>query len=176
MSDRRHSWPAPIVVISTLGLLALDAALIAWLWQAWTTPVPVAHQAAQPPLLPDMAPATLRDDELPASPGGSILSRPVFSQPRRPFQPPLLQAQPVAAPPQPPAAVAPDIVVDGILLDGSTRKAHLRKRSGPAGEWRLEGETLDGWTITAITASSVTLSLRDRAFTVELYPSARAAP
>jgi hypothetical protein len=66
----------------------------------------------------------------------------------------------------------PEFIVDGILLHSEIRQAHLRRKNDNDGEWRGEGDTLDGWTVTSITDSAATLNKADKLITIELYPSA----
>jgi hypothetical protein len=168
-SPRPRPLPPPIAIIGLAILLAGDVALAALAWTALNAPL-----AIEPP-------TRVSDFELPQLPsrldrapikenGGIALARPLFSPSRRPFRPPVIPAAPVALVQTPPPPAAPDLIVDGIWLQGEDKQAHLRGKDSDVGEWRTEGDRADGWRVKSITPSSVTVQSGGREVTLRLYP------
>jgi len=161
---------APVKIIGVAGLMCLDAALIAYGWMEaadvasidgpiadgdWTpppfdAPTPTSGQSAEP----------ARDDP--------VLARPIFFATRRPFEPP---PAPVAAKPPPPPLADPGLVVDGVILAGGARKAHVRRPPDVDGHWHEAGQVIDGWTIAEIDAAGIVLEQAGRRLAIGLYPT-----
>jgi hypothetical protein len=80
----------------------------------------------------------------------------------------------LAPPPPPPPKPPPDdprFVVDGILLSGPSRRAHLRQPHELDGRWHEAGQVIDGWRIVAIDATGIVLEQEDKSFAMYLYAS-----
>jgi hypothetical protein len=159
-----------------MALLAVsNIVLVILTWNAWGAPAGESSQAVD--IGPSMADLRLPAESL-VDRGISqeVLARPLFSSSRRPFLPPPPVVQQNAEASTLPAPASPDLVVDGIWLQGNVKRAHLKRSGDDPGEWRLVGDIQDGWRVTAITASNVTLMLDGQSVTLELYPSAMAGP
>jgi len=105
--------------------------------------------------------------------------RPLFSPSRRKFVPAPVDAEPVApasAPvdPQPQAqqvaasVAAPSLL--GISISGGTARALLQAEGGAAAEWYANGETVNGWTVSAIDKQEAVLTRDGREARLSLYP------
>ena len=58
-----------------------------------------------------------------------------------------------------------------MLLQGSARKAYLRKRAEREGHWYAQGDKIEGWAIATVTASNVTFTRGDQNKVIQLYPA-----
>ena len=159
----------PIFVGGT-ALLLMNMALSLALWDVWQTPMSWGAVSLSPMQIPQIlveAPPASNDDALVKL----VLARPVFEPSRRPFVPP----PPAPAVPPPVAAEQSpqpvlDLVVDGILLNGGIRKAHLRKHNEAGGDWQAEGDIIEGWTIAVVADAKVILQRANQRIEIELYP------
>jgi len=159
---------APTVIIAIAGLLCLNGALIAFGWIALSeAPLsvdPIAGREWTPPD-PAMPPSATRHAGVP-EPDDPVLRRPIFLPSRKPFEP-------SAAPPPPrPPPPDPRFVVDGIMLTGGARKAHLRQPHETDGRWHETGQVIDGWVIVQIDAAGIVVEQAEQRLTIRLYPSA----
>jgi hypothetical protein len=97
-----------------------------------------------------------------------ILDHPVFSRSRAPFVPP-----PPAPPPKPASPtvvfVDPGLVLGGVMVAESTKKAYLFQRANRDGSWVAEGEDFVGWKVQSITTDAVRLEKDSRVLEVRLY-------
>jgi hypothetical protein len=160
-------------IIAIAGLLGLDGALIALTWLVATAPPPSVAAVAQGSWTPpDLDPPVAATAEgLSPEQNDPVLQRPIFFASRRPFEPPPAEvAATPPAPPKPPPA-DPSFVVDGILLSGSSRRAHLRQPHELDGRWHEAGQVIDGWRIVAIDATGIVLEQEDKSFPMYLYAS-----
>ena len=157
----------PPAIIGIAALFCLDAALITFGWIAASeVPVivdPVAEGSWTSPDL-DTPPATTEHARAPEQ-NDPVLARPIFFASRKPFEPPPPAA---AAKPPPPD---PTFVVDGIMLTGGARKAHLRQPHEVDGHWHATGQVIDGWKIVQIAAAGIVLEQADRRLAMHLYSS-----
>lgn len=97
-----------------------------------------------------------------------ILVRPMFSPGRRQVQP--LVAS-VPAPPAPaPVTAPPAFAVDGIVVRGDLRTAHIRIGPADAGRWIQEGTPLADWMLKQVSAYEVTFAKGEKRLVVGLYP------
>jgi hypothetical protein len=157
-------------VVGIAVLLCIDAALVALGWLAtsdsplsadpvvdtnWTLPALDRQLAAD-----EHARAADEDDP--------VLARPIFFASRRPFEPPQQVDPPPAPRPPPPDPV---FVVDGIMLTGGARKAHLRQPQETDGRWYEIGEVIDDWKIVQIDPAGIVLEQADQRFAMVLYSS-----
>jgi hypothetical protein len=99
------------------------------------------------------------------------LSHPVFFKTRDPFV-----ARPVApfaatnsAAPSP-VYVDPGLVLGGIVITGSTRKAYIFQKTNPSGNWVQEGDEIVGWKISSVSPGVATLRKDGRDIELLLYP------
>lgn len=93
--------------------------------------------------------------------------RPMFFASRRPFEPPR------PPPPAPPAAAAipvPKVIVDGVVIGGEIRKAHLRRQNEAEGQWNELGQTVEGWRVAEIDENGIVLERDGRRAAIGLYP------
>ncbi|WP_245445715.1 hypothetical protein [Mesorhizobium kowhaii] len=112
--------------------------------------------------------------------------RPLFTPTRRKFVAPPAGPPPVevvaAAVEQPPAppppeaapAIAPSLL--GISIHGGTAKALLRVAGSETAIWYGSGETVDGWTVSAIDKDQAVLERGGKVARVPLYPPWKNAP
>ena len=107
--------------------------------------------------------------------------RPLFTPTRRKFVPPpvappppvevaVAPVAPAPAPPPPeaPPAVAPSLL--GISIQGGAAKALLRVAGSGAAVWYGNGETVDGWTVSAIDKDQAVLERDGKVARIPLYP------
>src|SRR5262245_44386612 len=176
-TDRCPAMPPPAKharhpLIAIAALVCLDAGLLACGWAALSGGIPTndaaAHDNWAPPDFnaPQQASGRLRqaaDDE-------PILARPIFFASRKPFE---LAAPRATAPPPAVSAPPPDpnLVVDGIVLTGKSRRAHMRRSTEADGRWHEPGQIIDGWTVTDIDASGVVLEQAGRRLPFRMYPT-----
>jgi hypothetical protein len=164
----------PPVIVGIAVLLCIDAALVALGWLAASEPPlsvdPIAESnwaspvLDTPPAATERARAVEQDDP--------VLARPIFFASRRPFEPPQEVNPPPAPKPPPPDPV---FVVDGIMLTGGARKAHLRQPQETDGRWYEMGQVIDDWKIVQIDAAGIVLEQAERRFAMGLYSSHSAA-
>lgn len=160
----RRAYPA---IIGIAALLCLDAALIGVGWIAVSEePLGVDPIAGNHWTSPDLTtpPLTTGQDRVPEA-NDPVLARPIFFQSRKPFEP--------SAAPPPPRSPPPDprFVVDGIMLTGGARKAHLRQPHETDGRWHETGQVIDGWMIVQIDAAGIMVEQAEQRLAIRLYPS-----
>lgn len=104
--------------------------------------------------------------------------RPLFSPTRRKFVPAPVEPKPVAVaaalaapPPQETAAPAAAPSLLGISVSGGTARALLQVEGGAAADWYANGETVDGWTVSAIDKDEAVLTRDGREARLSLYPA-----
>jgi hypothetical protein len=173
-----RTWPA----LRNLGLLSAVAALAALNWQILTTPTdirPIAlDTAARTDLAPGSVPTGTDRQENRARNYTDTLARPMFRADRKPFvaevtpPPPVeetVQEQPAAPQTQPPEGLK----LVGIMRDGEGRdRALVKSAQSPTASWVGIGDEIDGWSISEIAPSAVTLSADASNIKLELYPIA----
>jgi hypothetical protein len=115
-----------------------------------------------------------------------ILERPVFSPDRRPPEvkpdesgteaagsemAPAAETSAASAslPDRKPTPEPHGLKLAGVLIENGTSRALIRAGDGSAGDWRMAGETVEGWTIRTITAGSVELEGAQGRVTLLLY-------
>lgn len=105
--------------------------------------------------------------------------RPLFTPTRRKFVPPPVAPPPVevavapveqapAPPPEAPPAVAPSLL--GVSIQGGAAKALLRVAGKETALWYGNGETVDGWTVSAIDKDQAVLERDGKVARIPLYP------
>jgi len=170
-------WRTPLgrlrlspLMAATLALLALFDVAGAW---ALFRAVGPASDAA-PETRADWRAPRLEQD---AGEGPGIfqayhdtLGRPVFSKSRRPAVVRLLPAAPA------PAMTPNGLRLSALALYAGNRRAFIASPSSPQGQWREIGEQVEGWTITEMLPSSVTLRNADQTVSLSLYPETPGAP
>jgi hypothetical protein len=146
---RAIGWPAFWLTVSG-GL----AAVVAW---QLTNGLPLAPTVTAAP--PGAPPLEVAEQSAPPRPPAAaaveqIAARPLFSDTRRPYQPP---PEPVAAAAAPePAELALPLELAGTFLTG-TDQAALLLVSGGTPAWLRKGQLIDGWRIEAIAQDQVQL-------------------
>ncbi|MER9470750.1 hypothetical protein NKI82_33920 [Mesorhizobium sp. M0482] len=166
---------------AALAVAAIVAGLVAVNVALYDTPVDIAPIAS----------AKGRDGGMMSAPGGSLqipdagdfsetFERPLFSPTRRKFVPEPVAPQPVEvasmAVEQPAAqnvapAVAPSLL--GISIDGGSAKALLQIAGADGASWYGNGETVDGWTLSAIDKNQAVLERDGKTTRISLYPAAQ---
>ncbi len=178
-----RSWP----ILRNLGLLGSIAALGALNWQILTTPLdirPIALDRAARPNLENgggIAGTAQRSRE--QGNYTETLARPLFRADRKPFvaapeAPPPVVEETVEAPPAAPGIEPPQgLKLLGVVRDGDGQdRALVKSAVTPAASWLQIGDEIDGWRISAIAASAVTLSAEAASIKLELYPVAASRP
>ena len=157
-------------IVGIAVLLSIDAALVALGWLGASEP-PLSVDAVvetnwtspaldRPPAASEYARVADQDDP--------VVARPIFFASRKPFEPPPEVNPPPAPKPPPPDPV---FVVDGIMLTGGARKAHLRQPQETDGRWYEMGQVIDDWKIVQIDAAGIVLEHAERRFAMDLYSS-----
>ncbi|MGX5805654.1 hypothetical protein ACWGS9_31195 [Bradyrhizobium sp. Arg314] len=164
--------PALGIGIAAAGLIATNVVL--YETAVDVSPVaPAQRTGARPPTGVDQS-ATAADM------GGfaETFERPLFSPTRRKFVPAPVEPKPVAvtaAPPTPPpqqvavSVVAPSLL--GISISSGTARALLKTEGSAAADWYANGETIDGWTVSAIDKDQAVLTRDGRKARLSLYPA-----
>jgi hypothetical protein len=171
------------------GLVIAPALLVmAWLNWHWhqtsldVAPIPPERKAnlAHPEAAASSAPAS---ESGVGSAFFEALLRPLFHPTRRPFEPP---AEPSESVPelaevfdesvvaftleQEPAELEPlAFNLAGISLSSGNKQALLGTSAGADMRWMALGDSINGWTVTAITRNDVILVSGDRTVAVQLY-------
>lgn len=162
----------PLRLIQT-GLWTLAALLLAatvWPFVAPASPgdgEASARRPARPFLVPSAADLALP----PLETFSETLNRPLFTATRRPPSPlAALHGQAAPAAPAPPERTGPKgerlllgtYLLNGIVVAGD-RKIVMLKHAGSGKTLRVgEGDTLDDWTVSSVSADQVTLRRGDR--------------
>jgi hypothetical protein len=107
------------------------------------------------------------------------LARPIFRADRKPFvaavEPPPPAIEEAAEAPAPATQSQPPqgLKLVGVMRDGDGQnRAFVRSAQTPAANWLRVGDEIDGWRLSAITPSGVTLSSDTASVTLNLYPTA----
>ena len=110
--------------------------------------------------------------------------RPLFTPTRRKFVAPPAGPPPVEvvaaaveqapSPPEAPPAAAPSLL--GISIHGGAAKALMRVAGSETAIWYGSGETVDGWTVSAIDKDQAVLERNGKVARVPLYPPWKNAP
>jgi hypothetical protein len=164
-------------IIGIAVLLCIDAVLIVFGFIAVAEDPPADNQSVEGdwawPSADATPPAVGKAREL--AQDDPVLMRPIFFTTRKPFEP--LPPQEAALPPSVPMPPlpGPNIVLDGVILRGGLRQAHLRQSGDAEGQWREVGHVIEGWTLTDIDATSVLLEQAGRQLVIRLYPADPAA-
>ena len=98
-----------------------------------------------------------------------IVVRPIFFPSRRSWQ------APIATTPQPPApeltlVEEPNFVVEGVVMGKKLNRVLLRRADAKESQSLEIGQSMDDWTISAISASGVILEKGERRLEVPIYP------
>ena len=110
--------------------------------------------------------------------------RPLFTPMRRKFVAPPAGPPPVAVvaaaveqtPPPPEATPAAAPALLGISIHGGAAKALMRVAGSETAIWYGSGETVDGWTVSAIDKDQAVLERNGKVARVPLYPPWKNAP
>jgi len=160
----------PPAIVGITALLCLNAALIGFGWigasEVAASVDPIAEGSWTSPDL-DTPPSATGDARAPEQ-NDPVLARPIFFPSRKPFEPPPAQAGTTPPAPPPPD---PRFVVDGIMLTGGARRAHLRQPHESDGGWHKQGQVVDDWTIVQIDAAGIVLEQAGVRFAMRLYSS-----
>jgi hypothetical protein len=164
--------------VPPLGLIAaLAGAGMAAMWLLQTDPFPGPGTAtASGALAPDgtdhfQLPAPSDADEAIRQ----FANRPLLAEGRKPFVPkPVIEPATDIPPPEPPPTVAealpaPQIRMLGVLETGSVRRALIADGSTGQQLWLVEGDTIQGWTLTAVEDDQIRLQVDDAEITFNLF-------
>ncbi|MER9683891.1 hypothetical protein NKJ23_32275 [Mesorhizobium sp. M0184] len=162
-----------------LALAAAIAGLVAVNLALYDTPVDIAPIVSAKGRDGGLAPSSPGSLQIPeVGDFSETFERPLFSPTRRKFVPEPVEPQPVevasVAVEQPAAqnvapAVAPSLL--GISIHGGSAKALLRIAGADVALWYGNGETVDGWTLSAIDKNQAVLEREGRITRLSLYPS-----
>ena len=174
---RFRIWPLfrnLLLLSATLGLAALNLQIL-------RTPVDVS------PIAPGGGAALVdaHTGEITTPPHRSpppvyreTLARPIFRADRKPFvaavePPPPVIEEVVEAPQAAPPAQPPEgLKLVGVMRDGEGRdRALVKSAQSPSASWLEVGDEIDGWQISEITQSGMTLSADAASVTLNLYPA-----
>ncbi|UTD26557.1 hypothetical protein [Bradyrhizobium sp. WD16] len=101
-----------------------------------------------------------------------ILMRPIFFPSRKPFEPPVMAKPPAPAPVASAPPAKPQFILDGVVLAGNLRHAHVRKPSdGAGGRWLDVGKSYDEWTLVDVLPHEARFERNGLRAALRLYPS-----
>ncbi|ARN82223.1 hypothetical protein [Methylocystis bryophila] len=159
------------LMLATLSLLSVTTTLSALFFLraliGWDLVAPSAIADWRPP-----SASFLNSSESKAPPTDTeTLARPVFAKSRRPI--PKAAATPAqetqsAGPP-------PAVTVQALVLSSGGWRAYLAGRGDNKGDWYQTGQIVDGWTISEIHATDLTLKSGERTEILSLYPETPAS-
>lgn len=159
-----------------MGLAAAGSAVLFFAaFAVWTQPHPdfTAREIARWQPAKNFASAGSTAPETPPV-LTEALARPLFRQARRPFE--AVVAEAVAEParivePQTetPPPDASQLVVRGIMINGTTRRVLITTPETPDGAWLTTGADIMGWKIVELGANGVTLSAGQHSVELKLY-------
>jgi hypothetical protein len=162
---------APLALAAALGLVCLNAWLLAMILQAHA-PEPDSKTPVAEPKPTLTAPERGLPSAKPIAAYNQTLAKPVFFKSRAPYVPP-----PPAPPPSvkpvvtpPPAPVDPGLVLGGVVVAAQAKKAYIFNKVDLRGGWFSEGETILGWKIETIEPAVAKLRQGDRSIELRLYP------
>lgn len=98
-----------------------------------------------------------------------ILVHPIFSRSRAPYVPPAPPA-PKSGPPPPAVFIDPGLVLGGVIVNGTVKKAYLFQKTNQSGAWVAEGDEFVGWRVQSITPEVARLEKETHVIEVRLYP------
>lgn len=170
-----------------LALFGVIAALGLLNWQIWTKPQdirPIAldHSASTPKATSGAIPSA---DPKPARAKvyTETLARPIFRADRKPFvaavepPPPVIEEAVEAPQAAPPVEPPQGLKLVGVMRDNDGQdRALVRSAQTPAAAWLGVGDEIDGWRVSEITQSGMTLSADASSVTLNLYPTAESQP
>jgi hypothetical protein len=153
------------LMLATLSLLSVTTTLSALFFLraliGWNEAAPLEKADWRPPsasfLNPSPSPPPPADNH--------TLTRPTFAKSRRPT--PKVAG---TAAPENRAGPPPALSVQAIVLSKGAWRAFLVGQGGADGDWRLVGESVEGWTVAEIRASELTLKNGERTAVLSLYP------
>jgi hypothetical protein len=160
---------APLALVGLLTAVAVNAALL----------VAIAAEVVSDKLA--AADKVEWNPSLPASVGNvasrrpieayrPIVARPVFFKSREPWVPPPPPPPPVLMAAPPPVVIDPGLVLGGVVIKDTVRKAYVFSRAGAGGAWTAEGEEFMGWKIRSINGAGAKLEQQGRSIDLQLYP------
>ncbi|MBY3328887.1 hypothetical protein HFO02_36020 [Rhizobium laguerreae] len=168
MQSKRQklSKPPPVMAFGLLTMLCLDIVLA--YPGIFLASEPHTDQAAQKaPALPNINNVGFSQPVILANASSEAITRPLFWPSRRPFEPAVILEGAQTPPALPPTM---DQVLIGVFIDGSQRRALLRRPNDAEGIWLNEGDTIDGWRIADVTPEHATLEAAEVVVILKLYP------
>lgn len=169
-------------LLSALCLGAAAAALVLTNLVLYETPVDISPLSPSQRSTPKAAAAGSSETVPDVAAFSETFERPLFSPTRRKFVPAPVEQKPIAVAakpvsqpePQPAAApvAAPSLL--GVSINGGTARALLQAAGGGAAVWYASGETVDGWTVSAIDRDQAILRREGQEARISLYPATTA--
>jgi hypothetical protein len=152
-----------------LGLYASCAVLVgAFTYEVWAPlgefTLPTAALPERPSL-PTISPF----NPPPQSSFAAIDARPIFSPARKPIESTAVAGTSSAATP-------PDVALIGVILDGKTQLALLKREGAPFAESTAVGASVDGWEVTEITPDHVVLRSGAQEFVLSMDGKRKSQP
>jgi hypothetical protein len=156
------------------GLMALGAADVWLVTVALDDTAPSGRVATAPvewtPKLSTSGDGTLMT--APVDRYTQTLAHPVFFKTREPFVPPP-PVVPKAVVIPPPVFVDPGLVLGGVIILPTVRKAYLVSKADQRGTWVSPGEAITGWKVQSVDRTSIKLQQQDRIIELQLYTQPR---
>jgi hypothetical protein len=152
-----------------MALYASCAVLMgAFTYEVWAPlgefTLPAAVLPERPPL-----PTVTPFNPPPQSSFAAIDARPIFSPARKPIESTAVAGTGIAAAP-------PDVMLIGVILDGKTQLALLKREGAPFAESTAVGGSVDGWEVTEITPDHVVLRSGAQDFVLSMDGKRKSVP
>lgn len=168
----------PVAIVVSLGALALANY---WIEENPPDTEPIVSTDGERPFT---GPADVNSPALLPRPQlAHSLTRPLFLKTRRPWvvppepaQQPKTTVAPSAAQPVPVGTVELHLSLAGIQKDPNGMQALILTVGKRESRWVRLGETVDGWTVSAIDLMSVEFRTGEKTRTFELYPPSPSSP
>lgn len=162
-----RSRTPPLVLFGLALLAAANVGLLLMaVHQAMAEDQAAAEEPGWSPRLPRLEDA--RTQTMATVSYQEILAHPIFSRSRAPYVP---SAPPAPKPSPPPAVfVDPGLILGGVMVNGTIKKAYLFQKTDKSGAWVGEGDDFVGWRIQSITADAAKLKKETHVIELHLYP------
>jgi hypothetical protein len=160
---------APLGLVGLLTAIAVNAGLLAAIaTEVVSDNLAAADKADWNPNLP--ASVGNIASRRPIEAYRPIVASPVFFKSREPYVPPPPAPPPVMIATPPPVVIDPGLVLGGVMIKDTIRKAYVFSRSAAGGTWTAEGEEFMGWKVRSINGSGAKLEQQGRSIDLQLYP------
>jgi hypothetical protein len=163
----------PFALVGLASLAGLNVWLVALVIDEQSPEPEVQPPAAAAGRLPSPAMSDSKPpDSKPISAYPQTLARPVFFKSREPYvaPPPVPPPLPIPVATPPAVPVDPGLALGGVAIMDGTRKAYIFSKADAVGAWIAGGETILGWTVESIDATTARLQQAERSIDLQLYP------